>query len=96
MDVGMFRIDGRHLIYERTAKPSEPRLARFSYSLLKITVEADGSISDVEVSRSSGFELLDGAAVVAVRGWKGVPATQNGRPVATVEYLPIRFRLPGR
>ena len=39
MDIGMFRIDGRHLVYERTAKPSEPRLARFSYSLLKITVD---------------------------------------------------------
>ncbi len=38
MDVGMFRIDGRHLVYERTVKPSETRLVQFSYSLLKVTV----------------------------------------------------------
>ncbi|HRX80850.1 MAG TPA: energy transducer TonB [Pirellulaceae bacterium] len=61
--------------------------------LLRVYINAEGSIDDVEVARSSGYPVLDGAAVNAVQRWSGSPATEAGRQVATVELLPVRFKL---
>ncbi len=59
--------------------------------LLRIAVAPDGKVSRVSVERSSGYEVLDHAAVRAVRLWKGIPATQSGEPVAVVRLMPVRF-----
>ena len=61
--------------------------------LLRLHVTDTGQIERVEVIESSGHAVLDQAAVEAVRQWQGQPAQQNGLPVATIERLPIRFRL---
>lgn len=61
--------------------------------LLRVYITADGTINEVEVARSSGHPILDGAAVTAVRRWRGSPATQNGRAISTTELLPVRFKL---
>ncbi len=61
--------------------------------LLRVYITADGSVDEVEVARSSGHSILDGAAVTAVRRWRGSPATQNGRAISTTELLPVRFTL---
>jgi len=60
--------------------------------LLRIAVASDGRVSQVSVEKSSGYEILDQAAVRAVRLWKGTPATQAGEPVAVVRLMPVRFR----
>lgn len=59
--------------------------------LLRIAVAPDGHVSQVSVEKSSGYEVLDQAALKAVRLWKGVPATQAGQPVAVVRLMPVRF-----
>ncbi|KAA5539423.1 energy transducer TonB [Roseiconus nitratireducens] len=61
--------------------------------LLELTIDASGNVTDATVLRSSGHASLDRAAIDAVLRWKGQPATRWGRPVATVERLPVRFRL---
>lgn len=61
--------------------------------LLRLYVSSDGRVRKVEVAQSSGHEVLDGAAVTAVRTWQGTPATVDGHAVETVEILPVRFRL---
>lgn len=61
--------------------------------LLRVYIDVNGAVSEVQVARSSGFPVLDGAAVNAVRRWSGSPATLDGRAVPTTELLPIRFRL---
>jgi len=61
--------------------------------LLCLHIARTGEVERVEVSESSGHAVLDRAAVAAVSRWRGQPAQQAGRPVATVEWLPIRFRL---
>jgi TonB family protein len=61
--------------------------------MLELRVTVDGRVKDVKVLRSSGHEILDRAAVKAVKGWKGQPAMRRGQAVETVERLPIRFRL---
>ena len=62
--------------------------------LLRLHISADGRVTDVEVATTSGHAILDAAAANAVRSWQGEPARRGGRPVATVELLPVRFQLP--
>ena len=61
--------------------------------LLELHVAVSGTIDQVEVLESSGHAILDRAAVEAVVTWRGTPAKRWGRAVATIERLPIRFRL---
>lgn len=61
--------------------------------LLAVSLSAEGRVDGVDVLRGSGRELLDRAAVEAVRAWRFEPATRDGRPVASVVEVPVAFRL---
>jgi protein TonB len=61
--------------------------------LLHLTVGADGSVTDIAIARSSGFERLDNAALRAVRGWRWRPMTRGGQAVAVTGDMPIPFTL---
>jgi protein TonB len=61
--------------------------------LLRLHIAATGQVQRVEVVTSSGYDILDRAAVEAVSTWRGRPAQQAGMPLASVELLPVRFRL---
>ncbi len=60
--------------------------------LLRLTIHLDGTVSQVVVVKSSGYPILDEAAVKAVRSWRGVPTMQGGEPIVAQWELPIRFR----
>ena len=63
-------------------------------SIIQFVVNADGSISGVEVVRSAGNGSLDAEAVRAVKAmpaWK--PGKQNGKAVPVYFTLPITFQL---
>lgn len=62
--------------------------------VLRLYVSAKGVVERVEVAESTGYAELDQAAVTAVSSWRGRPAFQGGRAVATTEKLRIRFRIP--
>ncbi|MFC1759330.1 energy transducer TonB [Planctomycetota bacterium] len=64
--------------------------------LLRVYLSAGGAVTKVEVIDSSGFPVLDGAAVNAVKSWTANPARRNGKAVATSIRLPVKFRLPKR
>ena len=51
------------------------------------------STHSVVIFRSSGFSLLDNAALAAVRKWQFLPAVHNGRTVAAWVEIPVRFTL---
>lgn len=61
--------------------------------LLRLEIDESGRITAVELQSSSGHALLDETAIAAIREWRAKPAVRNGRPTATVEVLPVRFRL---
>jgi len=77
--------------------PSYPAVARRNgwqgKVMLRLFISTTGEVRRVEVARSSGHAVLDAEAAATVRTWRGSPATLNGRPVATTELLPVRFRL---
>ncbi len=61
---------------------------------LSVTVAADGRVSEVRITRSSGYAVLDAAAVNAVRGWRIEPPMIGSRAVAITTALRVRFELP--
>ena len=61
--------------------------------LLKVRVLTDGTVASVAVATSSGHEVLDEAALEAVRAWHFVPAKQAGRAVESAVNVPINFNL---
>lgn len=77
--------------------PPYPELARrMGYEGrvgLRIRVSAEGRPAQVEVAESSRHEILDAAAVEAVRQWRFTPARRAGRAVEGEIDVAIRFRL---
>jgi protein TonB len=61
--------------------------------VLHVEVSPAGLPQDVRVSASSGYDMLDQAALRAVRGWRFVPAMRGGVPVAGAVNVPVQFRL---
>lgn len=64
-------------------------------TLLQIEILANGLPGEISVVRSSGCDLLDEAAVTAVRKWQFAPAKDrsSGRAVACYTTLPVSFNL---
>jgi periplasmic protein TonB len=61
--------------------------------LVHVRLDAEGTAVEIVVHRPSGFQMLDRAAVAAVRSWHFLPATRDGRPVSAWVEIPVRFHL---
>lgn len=75
-----------------------PEISRLNGSqgtaYVSFTVNADGSIQDVEILRSSGDIYLDKEALRVVGGMpKWNPGRQLDKPVRVKYVLPVKFRL---
>lgn len=72
------------------AYPALARAARISDTVvLTVIIAKDGSVSDVRVIR--GHQLLQQAAVDAVRQWRYKPQMINGQPVEVTASVSISF-----
>ena len=74
-------------IYPTAAK----RMQQQGSVKLTITANDSGSVIDVAVEKSSGYVLLDNAAVKAVKKWDFAPVVRDGR--LTIIRTEITFRL---
>ena len=85
--------------YAENARPDYPQLARLrgyqGVVVLLVEVLADGRAGRVEVRRSAGHDILDRAALEAVRTWKFEPGRREGRAVTMSVEVPVRFVLRG-
>ncbi len=61
--------------------------------VLHVDVSPDGKATNVRVLTSSGYSLLDQAAIAAVQQWNFIPAKQGGVPVAGSADVPVQFRM---
>jgi len=61
--------------------------------LLEVLVDANGNAEKIVISRSSGFAILDNAALEAVKNWRFVPAKKAGKAVAAQVTVPIEFKI---
>ncbi|MDZ4779184.1 MAG: energy transducer TonB [Planctomycetia bacterium] len=60
---------------------------------LRLTIAADGAVTNVEILHSSTHSILDASAVRAARSWRFEPASESGVAVESVETQEIRFEL---
>lgn len=85
--------------YGDNVLPVYPPLARLrgyqGVTTLLVEVLADGRTGHVRVGKSAGHEILDRAALDAVRTWRFEPGWKDGRPVAMSVAVPVRFMLKG-
>jgi protein TonB len=69
------------------------RLGQQGETIVALVIDAEGLPTMLTIHRSSGFALLDQAAVEAVRAWRFVPASIGGRPTPSLARIPVRFTL---
>ena len=83
--------------YLNNPRPAYPGRARREgwqgTTTLRVQVSPKGKPGTIQIQRSSGREMLDDAAVEAVKEWSFVPATQGGEPVSGWVNVPIVFQL---
>lgn len=61
--------------------------------LLSVHIGADGTVVESRVKESSGYPILDRAALKTVGRWKFEPASRAGVPFAMWVDVPVRFVL---
>jgi len=64
--------------------------------LLNVMVEVNGTPSAISLNHSSGYPLLDRAALDGVRHWTFEPARSGGVPMSSLVVVPVRFSLDDR
>ena len=83
--------------YLHNPKPEYPLLAKSrewqGKVFLRVKVSSAGLSEAVEVDRSSGHDILDEAAIDAVKQWRFVPAKRGETAVASSVIVPIVFSL---
>lgn len=84
-------------LYRLNPPPKYPRLARKrGYQgtvLLDVLVDSQGKVDDVKVHGSSGYQILDKAALKAVKDWTFEPAQRGDKNVTMWVSVPVRFEL---
>jgi TonB family protein len=73
--------------------PSALKEGKHQDVVLTLTIDVDGHVSKVDVVESGGSDL-DEAAIVAARQWTFLPATRDGKPVASRIRVPFHFAPP--
>jgi protein TonB len=83
--------------YIDNPKPYYPRMARRrgmeGRVELRVRVGVNGEVTAIEILHSSGYRLLDQAAVETVQGWRFEPARRGGEAGPGEVVIPIRFSL---
>lgn len=78
-------------------QPAYPDLARKrgqeGVVSIRCHIDPSGKVINAAIAQSSGFRLLDEAALKSLRQWKFVPALKDGAPVAGSLVVPVRFQL---
>lgn len=78
-------------------RPAYPEIARQrgqeGMIILLARIDKNGILTGLDVSRSSGYPMLDEAAINAVRKWRFKPATMAGAAVEGTVAIPVDFRL---
>ena len=77
--------------------PHYPDLARRNgwqgLCMVRVNVDAAGRAASVALARSSGYGILDQAALTAVKRWKFTPRMVRGAASASTVEVPVNFSL---
>lgn len=83
--------------YLNNPAPTYPMVARRmglqGRVVLNVEVLAGGMCGEINVQKSSGYAMLDNAALQTVKSWRFMPARQAGHTVDKWFMIPIQFSL---
>ncbi|WP_347987748.1 energy transducer TonB [Methylomonas sp. AM2-LC] len=71
------------------------RLGEQGKVLLRALINADGSVAQIILRKTSGHDRLDNVALETVKQWRFVPAKHADQAVAAWVLVPISFSLEG-
>ena len=84
-------------LYRTNPNPRYPPMARRrGYQgtvVLEVLVDRNGSVGDLQVFKSSGYSILDRAAIDSVKKWTFEPGMRGNKNVDMWVRVPIRFEL---
>lgn len=84
-------------LYGENSPPAYPDQARRNgwsgEVLVRVAVADDGGVTATALELSSGYRVLDAAALAALRRWHFVPARRGDLAVTSEVLVPVRFRL---
>ncbi|HLY06619.1 MAG TPA: energy transducer TonB [Rhizomicrobium sp.] len=69
------------------------RLNQEGMTTVRFTVNADGTVSNVRIAKSSGHQMLDEAAIGCATAWRYRPALEDGRPVTAPWTANVQWKL---
>jgi periplasmic protein TonB len=86
-------------LYRDNPPPAYPVLARKrGYEgtvILEAFVNTNGRVTDLKIHQSSGYAVLDEAALATVKDWHFQPGKKGETPVEMWVRVPIHFQLKG-
>lgn len=84
-------------LYQHNPKPDYPNIARRrgweGIVMLEVEVTGEGKTATVRLLKSCGYKILDKSALRAVKHWRFLAGTTDGKPVTTTVIIPIHFML---
>jgi len=86
----------RPLYKQNTSPPYPQKARRLGYEgivMLKVLINQNGRVDNVAVLKSSGYIILDRAALSAVKKWLFEPGAEGGIKKKMWVKIPIRFYL---
>lgn len=89
--------NGSRPSYAENPKPTYPQEAREKGHqgevVLRVEVLVNGQVGQIEIKKSSGYELLDHSAITTVKQWRFIPAKKGEVSVPLWVNIPIKFQL---
>ncbi len=89
--------NGSRPSYAENPKPLYPQEAREKgYEgevILRVEVLISGRVGQIEIKKSSGYELLDLSALTTVKRWRFIPAKKDEAPIPLWVNIPVKFQL---
>lgn len=83
--------------YQKNPVPEYPsRARRRGYEgtvILKVLVDRNGGVAELEIYESSGYRMLDRAALRAVKTWRFIPGRKGKEKIDMWVMIPVRFEL---
>jgi len=61
--------------------------------VLRVEVLINGRVGQIEIKKSSSYELLDRAALTAVKQWRFIPAKKGDVAIPLWVNIPVKFQL---
>lgn len=87
-------------VYGENMPPVYPEIARIrgyeGVVLIAAEILSNGHVGEARISKSSGYSILDQAALEAIKPWRFEPAKKSGRPFTMWVEVPVKFVLKNK